>query len=58
MVDKANTAIDLMGQAAADRPTTDKIFVGAQKLQQGNIRYLLTSEATTDWIKQPSVKEN
>jgi hypothetical protein len=55
LVTKANTALDLMGIEATDRPT-DTTFIGAKKLRNGNILYQLNTQEAVNWFKLPDVK--
>jgi uncharacterized membrane-anchored protein YhcB (DUF1043 family) len=55
LVTKANTALDLMGIEATNRPT-DTSFIGAKKLRNSNILYQLNTQDAENWFKQPDVK--
>lgn len=51
LVAKANTALDLMGTDASNKPS-DTNFVGAKKLRNGNVIYQLNSKEAANWLKQ------
>jgi gas vesicle protein len=55
LVAKANTALDLMGIEAADKPP-ETTFVGARKLCNGNILYQLNNRDAAIWLKQTDVQ--
>jgi hypothetical protein len=55
LVEKANVAVDQLGELAAERPE-DHIFASAKILERGGIRYLASSAAAADWIRRPEIK--
>jgi hypothetical protein len=57
LVEKANTAIDLMADAFPGRPHAAKLFVGAQKLARGRILYQMASEEAATWLKREDVQK-
>lgn len=56
LVAKANTTIDLMGTENFDMPPGTS-FVGAKKLHNGNIMYLLNTHDAGRWINQTEVQK-
>ena len=56
LVAKANTTLDLMGMAAANKPPC-MVFVGAKKLKNGNVLYQLNSMDAGYWIQQQEVQK-
>lgn len=56
LVAKANTTIDLMGTENFDMPP-GTAFVGAKKLRNGNIMYLLNTHDAGNWINQTEVQK-
>jgi hypothetical protein len=58
LVEKANIAIDLMGDSVPGRPDNEKLFVGAQKLARGRTLYLMASVAAATWLRQDDVRKS
>jgi hypothetical protein len=56
LVVKANMALNLMGIEAADQPKNTK-FIGAKKLQNGNMLYQLDTVEVAKWMKQLEVQK-
>jgi hypothetical protein len=57
LVEKANTAIDLMADAYPGCPPMAKLFVGAQKLARGRILYQMASEEAANWLRCEDVRK-
>lgn len=57
LVAKANMTVELMGIEAADKPTGEKLFVGAKKLARGGILYLMESVEAAKWMRREDVKK-
>jgi hypothetical protein len=57
LVEKANAAIDLMGDAIPGRPPIDRLFLGAQRLPRGRTLYLMANEGAADWLRREDVKK-
>jgi hypothetical protein len=58
LVAKANMTINLMGMASADRPDPEHdMFVSAQKLQRGDILYVIRTGQGAAWLRRVGVRE-
>jgi hypothetical protein len=57
LVDKANLAVTLMGDLAAERPNPESsIFLGAQRRQRGAVLFLTRTPEAAEWLRAPQNK--
>ncbi|TDL15063.1 hypothetical protein BD410DRAFT_845503 [Rickenella mellea] len=54
LVSKANTALDLMGMLAEDKPSNSS-FLAARRLKNGGVVYDMSSPAAAAWLKSKDV---